>query len=314
MNVLFVNRGKEKIGVGRFIPNQINSLKFLSINVLQFIIKGKGKFAYFKNIMRFKKFMKYTQIDIIHAHYSFLGFFATLFSKKPVIVSLLGSDVKSNSFHRTLIKIFARYFWKETIVKSKEMFQLINNDRINIIPNGVDIEMFKFISQEEALHFTKLDPKKKNVILFSNPPNRPVKNIPLAKNAMKYLDSKIEISIFSDILNSEVPMYMNASDVLLLTSFSEGSPNVIKEAMACGCPIVATDVGDIRWIFGNTKGCFIGAFEPKNIANKIMQAIDFREKKHKTKGRERIIELGIDSESIAKRIIKIYKKIQNEEN
>jgi teichuronic acid biosynthesis glycosyltransferase TuaC len=65
---------------------------------------------------------------------------------------------------------------------------------------------------------------------------------------------------------------LNAADLLLLTSLTEGSPQVIKEAMACNCPIVATDVGDIREIIGYTDGCYITTFKPSDVAVKIQAA------------------------------------------
>ena len=104
-------------------------------------------------------------------------------------------------------------------------------------------------------------------------------------------------------------LYYNAADLLLLTSKHEGSPNIIKEAMACNCPVVSTDVGDVRWVIGNTKGCYITSSNPVGVAQKVMLALEFSEKNSRTKGRERIMELGLDSDTIAAKIIAVYKKV-----
>lgn len=91
---------------------------------------------------------------------------------------------------------------------------------------------------------------------------------------------------------------------MALTSFKEDSPNVIKEAMACNCPIVATDVGDVRTMLGNTKGCFITTFQTEDVADKLRKSIAFGKR---TNAKDYIQHL--DSNVIAKRIIKIYEEI-----
>ena len=89
----------------------------------------------------------------------------------------------------------------------------------------------------------------------------------------------------------------------------EGSPNVVKEAMACNCPLVSTNVGDVEWVIGNTEGCYISSFEPAVMAEKIKLALQFAEKQGRTKGLTRIMELGLDSETVAKRIINVYENL-----
>jgi len=102
---------------------------------------------------------------------------------------------------------------------------------------------------------------------------------------------------------------LNAADLLLSTSLWEGSPNIIKEAMACNCPIVSTDVGDVKWLLDGVEGCFITTNDPNDIANKIRKALDI---KGKTKGREKLISLGLDSKNIAKKIVSVYEEVMRE--
>ena len=75
--------------------------------------------------------------------------------------------------------------------------------------------------------------------------------------------------------------------------------------MACNCPIVSTEVGDVRWVIGNTEGCYIASFEYEDFAKKIRMAINFAKR---TSGRERIIELDLDSEKVALQLIKVYRR------
>jgi glycosyltransferase involved in cell wall biosynthesis len=79
--------------------------------------------------------------------------------------------------------------------------------------------------------------------------------------------------------------------------------------MACNCPIVSTDVGDVKWVVGEVEGCFLTEPKIKETSKRIKEALEFAERKGRTKGRERITELGLDSETVAKRIVSIYEKV-----
>ena len=96
-------------------------------------------------------------------------------------------------------------------------------------------------------------------------------------------------------------------DALLMTSKTEGSPQVIKEAMACGCPIVSVDVGDVAERVNGVKGCYVvQSREPKDIADALLKAIAFE---GRTNGREKIVEMGLSNEQVAKRLLCIYEQL-----
>ena len=103
-------------------------------------------------------------------------------------------------------------------------------------------------------------------------------------------------------------MLINAVDAVLLTSKTEGSPQVIKEAMSCGCPIVSVDVGDVAERTSGVDGCYVvPSREPREIADALEKAIAFQ---GKTKGKEKIVVNGLTNEFVAERIIEIYEKIK----
>ncbi len=318
MKVLFVSSGNSEFGISPIIKNQGESLKQNGMDLDYFTIKGKGIKGYLKNIPILKKYLKYHHYDVIHAHYSFCGWVSKLtLTKIPVIVSLMGSDTygnvdlygkkKSNSYINILSSKILQLFVKKIIVKSKnlESYTYLKN-KVKIIPNGVDINKFKPIEKNICREKLNIDINYK-LILFLGNPSDPRKNFNLLKNAINNIkDVNLKIIKPYPVDNKDIVYFMNAADVLVMTSYLEGSPNVIKEAMACNLPIVSTDVGDVKEVIGDTEGCYICSYDPQDVAEKIKMALDYGKR---TNGRERIIKLGLDSDSIAKKIINVYEEV-----
>lgn len=305
MKVLFVCSGNSQFGISPIVKTQGESLRKNGVELDYFPIKGKGFKGYIKSIPKLKRFLKSHKYDIVHAHYSLSAIVASLANAKPLVVSLMGSDVQAKIFWRLITKLFNQIYWKEIIVKTDRMKKQIGTADALVIPNGVDFDTFKPIDKHTAKKRVGFN-NKQHIIFVANP-QREEKNYQLAKEAFDLLNDKnIELNILSDVEHNLMPYYMNAADVLLLTSLWEGSPNVIKEAMACNLPIVSTDVGDVKAAICNTEGCYIASFDPEDVAGKIKMALGFGKR---TNGRERIIKLGFDSDTIAKRIINVYKEV-----
>jgi teichuronic acid biosynthesis glycosyltransferase TuaC len=310
MKVLFVFRESPNIK-NYLIRAQADSIINTGIDIEYFTISKGGISGYLKAIIRLRKQLRTIDYDLVHAHYSFSGILVSLVSNKPVITSLMGSDIKKHFFMRLILHYFYQFSWDEIIVKSKKMKDELKFAKSFIIPNGVDLKMFYEIDKNETKKRVKFD-KKINLIFLSFEKISKVKNYDLARKAfdsIKYSDKALHI--VSNIEHNQLLYYYNAADAIILTSFSEGSPNVIKEAMACNCPIVSTAVGDVQEVIGNTEGCYIASFDPSDVAEKIQMAIEFSIIKGRTNGHQRIIELGLDSNSIAKRIVEVYKKALN---
>lgn len=325
MKVLFVSSGNSSFfKITPFIYAQGESLKQFNVEVDYLPIVGKGIQGYFKNIKPLTSLLQSKKYDVIHAHYGLTGWVAVLASKLkvPVVLSLMGDDaygrydangnlILKTSYLILLTKLI-QPFVNHIIVKSDNIAEKVYlKNKLSIIPNGVDTNVFKEITKCEASEKLGKD-KSKKYVLFVSDVNNPRKNFALCKKAVELVnDPEVVILLPYPINHNELPLYYNLADVMVFTSTAEGSPNVIKEAMACRCPIVSTDIGDVKWVFGNTDGCYITSFEPEDVAEKLKLALDFGKTVGKTKGKERIVELELDSETTAKKIISIYKQLIN---
>lgn len=304
MKVLFVSSGRKK-QTGSIVLSQGESLKEAGIEV-DYLLAGPGLAGYISAIARIRKAWRSNNYTLVHAHYSLSAIAASLAGRFPLVVSLMGSDVFMPGLVRVLLKTFYRHRWDATIVKSPRMKDSLGLGQSVVIPNGVDIRLFRPFPRNEAREHIGF-PLQGKLVLFGSSPDRPEKNANLAHKAVAALNNpEVEIRYLSGIAHDEVPYYMNAADVLLLTSNWEGSPNVVKEAMACNCPVVSTDVGDVRWLTEGIKGCYITSYDAVDIAAKLRFALDLSTR---TKGRERILSFGMDSQSIAARIRSVYERV-----
>jgi len=304
MRILFICSGNK--GISPIVKSQAESLKNKEIEFKIFPIIGKGVWGYFKNIPEIKKQVTIFKPDIVHSHYSYCGIISSIASKNvPVVVSLMGSDTHQSKFMKFIIKYFSDYRWSNTIVKSEDMKIRLGLKNSVVLSNGVDLNLFHPLDKKECRQKLGWDLDKKYVLFASNP-DRKEKNFALAQATIdKIKINSVELKIIYNIDHSQMPVYLNATDVLLLTSKWEGSPNIVKEAMACNLPVVATKVGDIEYLFENTEGYYYTDSDPDKLAEKINHILD---NDIKPNGRQRIIDLKLDSESIAEKLIQLYKE------
>lgn len=288
-----------------FIFDQIEAIKhnYPNLEFIHFVITGRGWLGYIKSYTKLLKKIISTKPSLIHAHYGLSGFIASLTLFKPLIITFHGSDINITSIRR-LSAIGAKYA-SHSIYVSEKLRVVSGNSRKNtaVIPCGVDFSIF--FNEDKLLIREKLGmDRDKKYILFASAFDNKVKNYPLAADAIVKSKKEIIVIELKNKRRSEVCELLNASDLLLLTSFSEGSPQVIKEAMACNCPIVATDVGDIKEVVNDTEGCFVTDFDANEIAMRINQVIEFGKR---TNGREKI--KHFDNNLIASNIMNIYNSV-----
>ncbi|UJP64871.1 glycosyltransferase family 4 protein [Mongoliitalea daihaiensis] len=326
MKVLFVSSGNVRAGLNPIIQLQAESLSRQGVEIEHFIIFGKGYVGYMKNIFKIKKYLQKHPVDVIHAHFGFSCIVAQLAKGNiPLLVTLMGTDVmghKDSSGNITFSKklslsinrFFANHIYDEAIVMSHKMKNTLKRNKpTHILSNGVNTEIFYPLDRKSGLDFLSWDPNKLHFIFLANP-SRPEKNYALAKAAINLLQEKgvdVELHAVFQEKPENLKYYYAAATALLLPSFHEGSPNVVKECFACNCPIVFTNVGDVEETTSGVEGCFLAPYDIQGFAKSIQKCIDFVDKFGRIQGQQKIQDLDFDEKIVAKKIIEIYKKMMN---
>lgn len=205
---------------------------------------------------------KIREYDLIHAFYGLSGVAAVLQRKVPVVATFLGSDILAEGLHNDRDRRFSMLAVrraKAVIMMSDEMKRSAGREDAYVIPFGVHLPDFQLEERDIARKKLGLSSEKKYV-LFPWDPKRAVKRYDLAKTAVQLAQKKIpeaELLVIYNNKHQEVVDYMNACDVILMTSDHEGSPVAIREAMAVNLPVVSVDVGDVAELVAGVDNCYI---------------------------------------------------------
>ena len=289
-----------------FIVEQAAALERQGCEMCVFGLQGKGVWGYLKNLPRLKKKIRAFRPDVIHAHYGLSGLFSNLQRRVPVVTTYHGSDINEKTV-LPFSKISMRLSAWNIFVSRRTMEIARPQKKHSLIPCGIDLTDLQLTPKAEARRKMKLDSGKRYV-LFAGAFDNTVKNATLAQETVAMIkDEKVELLELKGFSRDEVTLLMCAADVFLMTSLSEGSPQVIKEAMACGSPIVSVDVGDVKERVTGVEGCFVAktrkAGELADLLRKAF-ALD-----GKTQGRERLIVDGLDNLLVAQQLLKIYESV-----
>lgn len=293
---------------GRFTPfieEQAKALEMRGCAIRFFGLQGKGIKGYVKNMPLLRKEIKSFQPDVIHAHYGLSGLLANLQRRVPVVTTYHGSDIndkKALRFSETAMRLSA---WN-IFVSRKTMEIAKPRKHYTLLPCGIVLSDLQLTERDEARRQMNLSSDKRYV-LFAGAFDNTVKNAGLAKEVVASLqDDNVELLELKGFSREEVTLLMCAANALLMTSFSEGSPQVIKEAMSCGCPIVSVDVGDVKERVEGVEGCYVAKTRESNeLADLLMKAMSYDDK---TKGRERIFSDGLENDIVARKLMEVYDK------
>jgi teichuronic acid biosynthesis glycosyltransferase TuaC len=298
-----------------FIVRQVQFLRDAGVDVTLFHFRGrKNPVNYWKAWREAQARIQSGGFDLIHAQWGQSGLLA-LPKKLPLVVTFRGDDLEgiigANGKHTAygqVLKALSRFVARKAdqiIVVSEALARSLPNKPYHVIPSGLDLQLFSPEPRAQAREKIHLSPTTRYV-LFAGSAGNPRKRHSLARQAVALLKDEfdVELLVASGLTHDQIPGYMNASDVLLLTSLHEGSPNVVKEALAVNLPVISTDVGDVRQRISGIPGCSILSDDhPETIAAAIRNVLVSAQR---TNSRTSILEL--DEKQLTEKVITIYKQ------
>jgi len=301
---MYPHKGRPYDGI--FVKEQVDAIKeqCAECNIDVFHIKGyKSPLNYLKAIFELRRALRGKEYDLIHAHYGLSGLVSIFQRRIPVICTFHGSDVlyvRWQSFVSKIITIFLTH----SIAVSSEIARKLPGNKILVIPCGVDMSFFSPMDKDKARKKLNLNLEKK-YLLFPGNPKRKVKNYPLFKEVLALLkkDFQVKEIVLSGFDRKEVKYALNAADLVLITSKSEASNMVLKEALACNTPVVSVNVGDAAEQLEGLESCEITSSNPEDICRTVYKIL--KKGKIECSYREKISYFS--SKYIAKRIVELYR-------
>jgi teichuronic acid biosynthesis glycosyltransferase TuaC len=275
---------------GTFVEQQIKGIRQIGCDVdIMFLNRArKGMGVYLGLGRQLRARMTDYQPDIVHVMYG--GVMADevtrAVSDMPTVVSFCGSDLLGELLSGFVRRLIAGYGVVAShraarracgiAVKSKNLQDVLPDDvdrsKVRIIPSGVDLERFKPLDRDKCRRRLGWSGNCFH-ILFPTNSGDPCKRLDLAMAAVEAANHsgvQAELHQLRGVPHEEVPIWLNASDVVLLTSLHEGSPNIVKEGLACNIPVVSVDVGDVRERIQGIDGCYLASPEPTDLAAKLL--------------------------------------------
>ncbi len=289
---------------GIYVQQQVASLRREGVDVdVLHVDTKKSKWLYPWSVVPLVKEVLTHRYDLVHAHYVFAGVVARSQLRYPVVLTHHGVEAFWG-WQAPLCRLMSRLV-DRTIVVTEQIKSAIGLDRSVVIPCGVDFDLFKPRDQRWSREQLGL-PADKKLVLFAGNYLQRLKRFDIAQEAVDLLKAggmDVELVVAYKQCYEEVPLYMNACDVIILPSEREGSPQVVKEAMACNLPVVSVDVGDVPDVLAGVEGCYVCHRDPVSIAEKVKLIL---EQHCRTNGREKTQRYELSS--IAKRIIQVYQE------
>lgn len=300
---------------GIFVREQIDSLRDLGVESDIFFMNTRegGKKEYLRSLFRLQKLFSQNKYDLVHCHHSYSAIVfllsGTIFGKRCILSYQSDPGKESGKF---LFNILYRFF---DLIILKNRSRELNCPKTIYLPNGVNTSFFRPMEKISCKRQLGLSENKRYIVFMDSYNRRPFKRIDRYKEAIRILREEysfpdLEPLVLTNTERSLIPVFLCASDLHLLTSDFEGSPNSVKECLACNVPVVSTPVGNVAELLSGIEGSYVSkSFEPEELAQLACKAL----MKNHYSSRNSIIEKELDIKVVGSKLYNIYKDlIQNQ--
>jgi glycosyltransferase involved in cell wall biosynthesis len=251
-----------------------------------------------------------SEYDVIHVNSGMVAPLGLAQPQRPVVLTLWGDDLLGDRLYglQSRITTLCARMSDSVIVRSEEMRQALPRDA-HIIPSGVDMEKFSPVDRETARERIGWEADAHHVV-FPYPPNQTKKRYPAAQQIAADVDSELDrdiaLQVVKGVPHDRMYLYYSAADALLLPSLREGSPNPVKESMACNLPVVTRDVGDVRTRLGPVSNSHVCSTDTE-LKEALVRVLESEER---SDGREHVTDVSL--KRMGERIVAIYESLLTE--
>jgi len=308
---------KEFPYAGIFVERQLDSLRKAGVIISCFDIGlDYSPFKILGKWIELRRKVREIQPHLIHGQYGTIVGFLSVLAGRPAVISFCGSDLQPGDLVSALRMWFgfllsnlAALRARKLICKSEGLRKALwwRQDRAVVIPHGVDLHSFVPGSQDEARKALNWHPEHPIVLFNAGMDDPKKKGLDLTEACMKVVRSRIpnaQLHVINKVEPNCMPIYYRAADVLLCASKYEGSPNVVKEALACNLPVVSTPVGDVPERLAGVYPSEVVARDPTCLGEALTRILLLR---IRSNGREHVGNL--EWACLTRRVLEVYHEI-----
>lgn len=325
-SVYFVTPGTpgcDETAISPFVVNNARAMREAGWEVIYGLVPNRiSPIGVYRSIVRLRREIARFQPGVVHAHYGSMisHIAAAAAGSVPLMISFVGSDLLG-SYYGTLMWFFRDWLarriglWNARraaalIVVSLNLIESLPKrlrSKAVVQPNPIDA--WRFRPMDQAASRLKLGWAADGFIVLFNASDA-IKNPTLADAAVEAargICPDISMRSISGVPFEDMPLLMNAADCLLVTSFSEGSPGVVKEAMACNLPVVAVPCGDVALRLANVYPSRLAPYHAMLLGEAIA---DVARSRRRSNGREELQRQSLTNTGAVNAFVRIYTAVQ----